>query len=119
AVRGGAGKNITAGNHGCDGSPRFSSDGRFLAYRSQTTPGFESDRFRLMLYDRKTGRAQSITETLDSWVDEYTFSPDNQTIYLTAEDRGRNPIYAVSGSGGPGRKALADGFKSELIGTRG
>jgi dipeptidyl aminopeptidase/acylaminoacyl peptidase len=118
SVRGGAAKNITTSNHGYDGSPRFSSDGRFLAYRSQTTPGFESDRFRLMLYDRKTGRAQSLTETLDSWVDEYAFSPDNQTIYLTAEDRGRNPIYSVSVSGGPVRKVLADGFNGEISVTR-
>ena len=118
SVRGGAAKNLTANNHGYDGSPRFSSDGRFLAYRSQTTPGFESDRFRLMLYDRKTGRAQSVTETLDSWVDEYTFSPDNQTIYLTAEDRGRNPIYSVSANGGPVRKVLADGFNGEISVTR-
>ena len=118
SVRGGAAKNITATNHGYDGSPRFSSDGRFLAYRSQVTPGFESDRFRLMLYDRKTGRAQSLTETLDSWVDEYTFSPDSQTIYLTAEDRGRNPIYSVSVSGGPVRKVLADGFNGEISVTR-
>jgi len=118
SVRGGAAKNITASNHGYDGSPRFSSDGRFLAYRSQVTPGFESDRFRLMLYDRKTGRAQSLTETLDSWVDEYTFSPDSQTIYLTAEDRGRNPIYSVSVSGGPVRKVLADGFNGEISVTR-
>lgn len=118
SVRGGAAKNITTSNHGYDGSPRFSSDGRFLAYRSQTTPGFESDRFRLMLYDRKTGRAQSLTETLDSWVDEYIFSPDNQTIYLTAEDRGRNPIYSVSVSGGPVRKVLADGFNGEISVTR-
>jgi dipeptidyl aminopeptidase/acylaminoacyl peptidase len=118
SVRGGAAKNITATNHGYDGSPRFSSDGRFLAYRSQVTPGFESDRFRLMLYDRKTGRAQSLTETLDSWVDEYTFSPDSQTIYLTAEDRGRNPIYSVSVNGGPVRKVLGDGFNGEIGVTR-
>jgi len=118
SVRGGAAKNITATNHGYDGSPRFSSDGRFLAYRSQVTPGFESDRFRLMLYDRKTGRAQSLSETLDSWVDEYTFSPDSLTIYLTAEDRGRNPIYSVSVSGGPVRKVLADGFNGEISVTR-
>jgi dipeptidyl aminopeptidase/acylaminoacyl peptidase len=118
SIRGGAAKNITASNHGYDGSPRFSSDGRFLAYRSQVTPGFESDRFRLMLYDRKTGRAQSLTETLDSWVDEYTFSPDSQTIYLTAEDRGRNPIYSVSVNGGPVRKVVADGFNGEISVTR-
>ena len=118
SVRGGAAKNITTTNHGYDGSPRFSSDGRYLAYRSQVTPGFESDRFRLMLYDRKTGRAQSLSETLDSWVDEYTFSPDSQTIYLTAEDRGRNPIYSVSVSGGPVRKVVADGFNGEISVTR-
>ncbi|HEV8588715.1 MAG TPA: S9 family peptidase [Pyrinomonadaceae bacterium] len=117
-VRGGAAKNITAANHGYDGSPRFSSDGRFIAYRSQVTPGYESDRFRLMLYDRKTGRAQSLTESLDSWVDEYTFSPDSQTIYLTAEDRGRNPIYSVSVSGGPVKKVLAEGFNGEISLTR-
>jgi len=118
SVRGGAAKNITATNHGYDGSPRFSPDGRYLAYRSQVTPGFESDRFRLMLYDRKTGRAQSLSETLDSWVDEYTFSPDSQTIYLTAEDRGRNPIYSVSVNGGPVRKVVADGFNGEISVTR-
>ena len=118
SVRGGAAKNITANNHGYDGSPRFSADGRFLAYRSQVTPGFESDRFRLMLYDRKADRAQSITETLDSWVDEYTFSPDSQKVYLTAEDRGRNPIYSASVSGGPVRKILADGFNGEISVTR-
>lgn len=118
SVRGGAAKNITANNRGYDGSPRFSSNGRFLAYRSQVTPGFESDRFRLMLYDRKTGRAQSLTETLDSWVDEYTFSPDSQTIYLTAEDRGRNPIHSVSVNGGPVRKVVADGFNGEIGVTR-
>src|SRR3989441_2129658 len=79
SIRGGTAKNITAGNHGYDGSPQFSPDGRYLAYRSQVTPGFESDRFRLMLYDRKSGRTRSLTETLDSWVDEFTFAPDSQT----------------------------------------
>jgi len=118
SVRGGVAKNITANNHGYDGSPRFSADGRFLAYRSQVTPGYESDRFRLMLYDRKTGRAQSLTESLDSWVDEYTFSPDSKTIYLTAEDRGRNPIYSVSVNGGPVNKVVADGFNGEISVTR-
>src|SRR5438094_229107 len=53
-IRGGTPRNITAANHGYDGSPQFSPDGRYLAYRSQAAPGSESDRFRLMLSDRKT-----------------------------------------------------------------
>jgi len=114
SVRGGAARNITAANHGYDGSPQFSPDGRYLAYRSQVTPGFESDRFRLMLYDRKTNRARSVTETLDSWVDEFTFTSDSQAIYLTAEERGREPIYLVSVNGGPVKKVVAEGANGEV-----
>ena len=54
-VRGGAAKNITADNPASDTSPLYSPDGRYIAYRAQQRPGYESDRFRLMLYDRKTG----------------------------------------------------------------
>jgi len=114
SVRGGTAKNITAANHGYDGSPRFSPDGRFIAYRSQVTPGYESDRFRLMLYDRKTGRAQSLTESLDSWVDEFTFSPDSKWLYLTAEERGLAPIYSVSVNGGPVRRVIAEGVNGDI-----
>jgi dipeptidyl aminopeptidase/acylaminoacyl peptidase len=117
SVRGGATKNITAANRGYDGSPRFSPDGRYIAFRSQVTPGFESDRFRLMLYDRKTGRARSLTESLDSWVDEFTFAPDSQTIYLAAEERGKHPIYSVSVNGGPIKKVVGEGFNGDLSAT--
>src|SRR5436189_305206 len=113
SVRGGTPKNITAANHGYDGSPQYSPDGRFIAYRSQATPGFESDRFRLVLYDRKNGTARSLSESLDSWIDEFTFAPNSQTIYLTAEERGKQPIYSVSITGGPVRKVVSDGFNGE------
>ena len=108
-VKGGTPKNITAANHGYDGSPQYSPDGKYLAYRSQVTPGYESDRFRLMLFDRKTGRAQSISESLDSNVDEFTFTPDSKNIYLTAEERGRAPIYTVAVTGGPIKKVVTEG----------
>src|ERR1041385_1614192 len=118
-VHGGTARNITAANHGYDGSPQYSADGRFIAYRSQITPGYESDRFRLMLYDRKTNRAQSISESLDSNVDEFTFAPDNQTIYLRSEERGRSPIYAVSVNGGPVKKVIGgDGSHGDVHVTR-
>ena len=114
SIRGGAARNLTAANHGYDGSARFSPDGKYIAYRSQVTPGYEADRFRLMLLDRKTGRAQSITETLDSNVDEFTFTADSKWIYLGAEDRGREPVYSVSVTGGPVKKVLTEGFNGDL-----
>ncbi len=54
-------KNITADNPASDTTPLYSPDGRYIAYRAQQRPGYESDRFRLMLYDRKTG------EKTESW----------------------------------------------------
>jgi Tol biopolymer transport system component len=48
-------KNITADNPASDSTPLYSPDGKYIAYRAQQRPGYESDRFRLMLYDRKTG----------------------------------------------------------------
>src|SRR6267142_917694 len=114
SIKGGAAKNITAANHAYDGSPQFSPDGRFIAYRSQSIPGFESDRFRVMLYDRKTGKARSITENLDSSVDEFTFAPNSESVYLAAEDRGLAPIRTVSVNGGPLKKVVAEGFNGDI-----
>jgi Tol biopolymer transport system component len=48
-------KNLTAQNAAADGFPRYSPDGRFLAYRAQGVPGFEADRWELWLLDRTNG----------------------------------------------------------------
>ncbi len=55
-------KNITADNPASDSTPLYSPDGKYIAYRAQQRPGYESDRFRLMLYDRKTGEKKNLTE---------------------------------------------------------
>jgi dipeptidyl aminopeptidase/acylaminoacyl peptidase len=64
-------KNITADNPASDSTPLYSPDGRYIAYRAQQRPGYESDRFRLMLYDRKTGEKKNLTESFDKWVGTY------------------------------------------------
>src|SRR5271154_1939564 len=72
-VDGGAAKNITADNPASDSTPLYSPDGRYIAYRAQQRPGYESDRFRLMLYDRKTGEKKSLTEDFDHWVGTFVW----------------------------------------------
>jgi len=67
-----------------------------------------------MLLDRKTGRAQSITESLDSNVDEYTFTADSRSIYFGAEARGRGVVYSVTVNGGPLKRILGEGFNGDL-----
>ena len=95
-VTGGEAKNITAKNPASDSTPMYSPDGKYIAYRAQTRPGYESDRFRLMLYNRKTGFVRSITENFDQWVGTYTWAPDSSKVYFVAEEQGANPVYSVN-----------------------
>src|SRR5207253_3652014 len=83
-------KNITADNPASDSTPLYSLDGRYIAYRAQQRPGYESDRFRLMLYDRKTGEKKNLTERWDHWVGTFVWEPDSSRIFLAAEDAGES-----------------------------
>ncbi len=94
-VTGGPAKNITADNPASDSTPLYSPDGRYIAYRAQQRPGFEADRFRLMLYDRKTGEKTVRTEKIDQWIGTYIWSPDSKYIFYSAESQGGSPLYVL------------------------
>jgi dipeptidyl aminopeptidase/acylaminoacyl peptidase len=94
-VNGGPAKNITADNPASDSTPLYSPDGKYIAYRAQQRPGYESDRFRLMLYDRKTGEKRNLTKDFDAWVGSVAWTPNSKKIYFSAEDAGEAPIYGV------------------------
>jgi dipeptidyl aminopeptidase/acylaminoacyl peptidase len=86
-------KNITADNPASDSTPLYSPDGRYIAYRAQQRPGYESDRFRLMLYDRKTGEKKNLTEDFDAGVGTFTWLPDSKAIYFSAGEHGDAPLF--------------------------
>ncbi len=88
-------KNITADNPASDSTPLYSPDGKYIAYRAQQRPGYESDRFRLMLYDRKTGEKKDLTKTFDRWVGTFVWTSDSKGIFFASEDKGESPIYAL------------------------
>ena len=91
-------KNITADNPASDTSPLYSPDGRYIAYRAQQRPGYESDRFRLMLYDRKTGQRRSATDDLDFWVGSFVWSANSTHLYMVVETAGRQVVLGLSPS---------------------
>jgi len=87
-------------NPAADASPIYSPDGRYLAYRRQARPGYESDRWRLILYDRDSGEAVSLTDSLDRPVTSIAWAPDSSRLFFTAEDQGKEPVYTVAAAGG-------------------
>ncbi len=102
---------ITSANHGWDGSPAYSPDGRFIAYRSQKTPGYESDLFRIALYDRQSKTTRYLTNraTFDNWVDDIAWGPAGRMLYFQAEVTGHNPLFRIDPASGKISKLFADG----------
>ena len=65
SVNGGEPVCITKENKAWDGTPAYSPDGKYIAYRLQQVPGYESDRFRLAIYDRAAKKSTVLTEKFD------------------------------------------------------
>lgn len=96
AVSGGAPVVITSANKGADQNPVYSPDGRTILYASQARAGFESDRWRLMAYDRATGTSHELLPNWDRNADAYAFSPSGDVIYINAVDASRTKIYRIT-----------------------
>jgi dipeptidyl aminopeptidase/acylaminoacyl peptidase len=105
-VGGGMLQKVT-GNPGADNSPAYSPDGRYLAYRSQARAGYESDKWRLMVLERATGKLTTVTEAIDRSIESFIWAPDSKRVFFGAVDRGRQAIQFVSIEGGGVRVALS------------
>lgn len=86
---------VTQGMNGYDVSPTFTSDGKYMLFRSQATATFEADRWRIMRYDMASKEIVELTRGFDQQAEEMTVAPDNKTVYFTAGERGRQNIYSV------------------------
>jgi dipeptidyl aminopeptidase/acylaminoacyl peptidase len=106
SIDGGTTRKITS-NPAADNAPQYSPDGKYLAWRAQIRPGYESDRWRLWVMERATGRVADLTENMDRWVESFAWSPDSASLFFTSEDRGRQAIQFESVKGGEARVAVS------------
>ena len=82
-------------------NPAYSPDGKYLAWRSQARAGYESDKFRLVLYDRVAKTATNLIPKFGDWVDEIAWGPNSKDIYFTAGELGESPLMLATIDGQP------------------
>ncbi len=92
---GGPLKNITPGMPGYDMEPAYSPDGQTIAFHSMKRAGFESDRNRVMLYNRGNGEISDLTDGLDQTAHHATWSPDSGSLFFHSETQGTTQVFRV------------------------
>jgi dipeptidyl aminopeptidase/acylaminoacyl peptidase len=100
---------LTEENRAWDTQPVFSPDGATLAYLAMERPGYEADRFRIILRDGPHGEDRVLTQDWDRSVGSMTFSPDGKTLLVTAQNLGNTSLFAVDVASGTVREILHEG----------
>jgi len=110
---------------GGDFNPSYSPDGKYLAWRSQARAGYESDKFRLALYDRSARVITDLIPRFGDWVNEIAWAPNSKSIYYATGQEGEGPIMVATIGGHPAFVAtdgefsdihpLEDGFRVTAV----
>src|SRR5690606_30311807 len=108
----GAFENLTDDNDAWDTGPVFSPDGRTLAYRAMARPGFEADKYAIVLRDMQTGQLRQIAADWDRSADTLQWSADGHTLYTTAGDVGQTKLFAIDTRNGVVTPVTGEGHVS-------
>jgi dipeptidyl aminopeptidase/acylaminoacyl peptidase len=77
-------------------NPAYSPDGKYIAWRSEARAAYESDKFRLVLYDRTAKTVKDLLPKFDNWVDEIAWAPNSKRIFFSAGEKGESPIFVAT-----------------------
>lgn len=89
-------KNLTEKNLGYDKYPTFSPDGKYMAWQSMETPGYEADKERLMLLNLETLETTYLTANFDQNVSDMVWDSDSKTLYFVSPTKGTHHIYSIN-----------------------
>jgi dipeptidyl aminopeptidase/acylaminoacyl peptidase len=105
--------NITASNPAWDAQPVFLANGD-LAWLAQERPGFEADRFHIVLREARSGLVRPLTAAWDHSVSHLGASRDGRALLASSDENGQRSLFVVDPRTGAPRKIVGDGEVEEF-----
>ena len=102
-------QSLTPANKAWDTMPAFSPDGKTLAYLAMSRPGYEADRFRIVLRPWPDGEGRVLTEGWDFSVAALRWSAGGEELLATAPNKGQTSLFAVDTKTGQARTIVEQG----------
>jgi dipeptidyl aminopeptidase/acylaminoacyl peptidase len=109
--------NLSADNPAWDAQPVFLANGD-LAWLAQERPGFESDRFHIVLKSARGGSVRALTAGWDRSVARLGVTPDGRWLLASADDLGQRKLFRVDPKTGVRFELVAEGEVDEFSSTR-
>jgi dipeptidyl aminopeptidase/acylaminoacyl peptidase len=100
--------NLTAANPAWDAQPVFLPNGD-LAWLAQDRPGFESDRFHVMLRSARTGAVRALTASWDRSVARLAATRDGHHLLAAVDDLGQHALYSIDVKTGTPTRLVGNG----------
>jgi dipeptidyl aminopeptidase/acylaminoacyl peptidase len=105
-------ENLTSANPAWDTAPVVSPDGHYLAWLAMARPGFEADRYQVMVRDLRSGKSRSLTADWDRSPSSLAFTRDGRSLLVNAQDVGQKTLWQLNLAGGEPVKLVARGTVS-------
>jgi len=100
SLKGGPPETLSLANKAADNAPRFSPDGKRFVYRAQKKPGYEADKWDVMLVEVRAdgqwvGKPKNVTAKFDISVEDLVWL-GNDRLGITFADQGHTVLGILS-----------------------
>lgn len=87
--------NLSEGMPGYDMDPVYSPDGSQVVWKSMKTPGYESDKDRIMIYDFSSGKTNDYSAAFDQSSGNFQWGKEGKELFFISGTKATYQVYSL------------------------